>query len=161
MNKLRVGIIGLGGIAKSHCSAIAELDSVEVVAVADFFEDKQRQYMDQYNIAKGYNTHTELLEDPEVDAVAITLGHQLHHRLTVDACNAGKHVLVEKPMAISLEQCDQMIQAAGNNNVKLTIGLTQHFYGTSLKAKEILDSGQLSYPPPTAAPIVDMSFRPN
>ena len=80
MNKLRVGIIGLGGIAKSHCSAIAELDSVEVVAVADFFEEKQRQYMDQYNIAKGYNTHTELLEDPEVDAVAITLGHQLHHR---------------------------------------------------------------------------------
>ena len=57
MNKLRVGIIGLGGIAKSHCSAIAELDSVEVVAVADFFEDKQRQYMDQYNIAKGYNPH--------------------------------------------------------------------------------------------------------
>ena len=143
MNKLRVGIIGLGEIAKSHCSAIAELDSVEVVAVADFFEDKQRQYMDQYNIAKGYSTHTELLEDPEVDAVAITLGHQLHHRLTVDACNAGKHVLVEKPMAISLEQCDQMIQAADNNNVKLMIGLTQHFYGTSLKAKEILDSGQL------------------
>jgi glucose-fructose oxidoreductase len=96
-----------------------------------------------------------------VDAVAITLGHQLHHRLTVDACNAGKHVLVEKPMAISLEQCDQMMQAADDNNVKLMIGLTQHFYGTSLKAKEILDSGQLSYPPPTAAPIVDMSFRPN
>jgi predicted dehydrogenase len=49
MNKLRVGIIGFGGIAKSHCSAIVELDSVEVVAVADFFEDKQRQYMDQYS----------------------------------------------------------------------------------------------------------------
>ena len=143
MSILRVGIIGLGEIAQSHCSAIAELDSVEVVAVADFFEEKQRQYMDQYNIAKGYSTHTELLEDPEVDAVAITLGHQLHHRLTVDACNAGKHVLVEKPMAISLEQCDQMIQAADDNNVKLMIGLTQHFYGTSLKAKEILDSGQL------------------
>ena len=143
MSILRVGIIGLGEIAQSHCSAIAELDSVEVVAVADFFEEKQRQYMDQYNIAKGYNTHTELLEDPKVDAVAITLGHQLHHRLTVDACNAGKHVLVEKPMAISLEQCDQMIQAADDNNVKLLVGLTQHLYGTSLKAKEILDSGQL------------------
>ena len=61
MSILRVGIIGLGEIAQSHCSAIAELDSVEVVAVADFFEEKQRQYMDQYNIAKGYNTHTEFL----------------------------------------------------------------------------------------------------
>ena len=112
-------------------------------------------------LQKGITPTPNFWEDPEVDAVAITLGHQLHHRLTVDACNAGKHVLVEKPMAISLEQCDQMIQAADDNNVKLMIGLTQHFYGTSLKAKEILDSGQLSYPPPTAAPIVDMSFRPN
>jgi glucose-fructose oxidoreductase len=112
-------------------------------------------------LQKGITPTPNFWEDPEVDAVAITLGHQLHHRLTVDACNAGKHVLVEKPMAISLEQCDQMMQAADDNNVKLMIGLTQHFYGTSLKAKEILDSGQLSYPPPTAAPIVDMSFRPN
>ena len=75
--------------------------------------------------------------------MAVVLGHQLHHRLTVDACNAGKHVLVEKPMALSLEQCDDMIEAAANNNVKLMVGQTQHFYGTSLKAKEILDSGQL------------------
>ena len=143
MAKLKVGIIGLGGIARAHCLAISTLDNVEVVAVADLFEEKRRQYMEKYDIPKGYPSHTELLKDDEVEAVAVVLGHQLHHRLTVDACNAGKHVLVEKPMALSLEQCDDMIEAAANNNVKLMVGQTQHFYGTSLKAKEILDSGQL------------------
>lgn len=143
MKKLQVGIIGLGGIARSHCDAIATLDNVEVVAVADLFEAKRREYMDKYDIPKGYETHTELLEDDEVEAVAVVLGHQLHHQLTVDACNAGKHVLVEKPMAINLQQCDNMIEAAATNNVKLMVGYSQHYYGTSVKAKEILDSGDL------------------
>ena len=109
MAALKVGIIGLGGIARSHCDAIAHLDQAEVVAVADLFEEKRREYMDKYHILKGYSTHHELLEDADVDAVAVVLGHQLHHQLTIDACRAGKHVLVEKPMAISLEQCDAMV----------------------------------------------------
>jgi predicted dehydrogenase len=143
MTNLKVGIIGLGGIARSHCDAIATLDNVEIVAVADLLEEKRREYMAKYHIPRGYPSHTELLADDEIDAVAVVLGHQLHHRLTVDACNAGKHVLVEKPMALSLAQCDAMIEAAAANHVKLMVGYTQHFYGTSLKAKEILDSGEL------------------
>ena len=143
MKKLKVGIIGLGGIARSHCKAIAGLDNIEIVAVADLMEENRQKYMEQYNIPRGYKTHTELLADDEVEAVAIVLGHQLHHRLTVDACNAGKHVLVEKPMALSLAHCDEMIEAAARNNVKLVMGFTQHSYGTSLKAKEILNSGEL------------------
>ena len=143
MAALKVGIIGLGGIARSHCDSIAQLDQVEVVAVADLFAEKRRQFMDQYHIPKGHSTHHDLLQDADVDAVAIVLGHQLHHQLTIDACRAGKHVLVEKPMAISLAQCDAMVAAAAENDVKLMIGLSQHFYSTSLKAKEILDSGQL------------------
>ena len=140
---LKVGIIGLGGIARQHCGAIETLENVKVVAVADLFEDKRKEFMDKYGIPKGYASHTELLKDDEVEAVAVVLGHQLHHRLTVDACNAGKHVLVEKPMAIGLQQCDEMIAAAEANDVKLMVGHTQHFYGSSLKAKEILDSGEL------------------
>ena len=140
---LKVGIVGLGGIAHNHCEAVAGLANAEVVAVADLFEEKRRAFMDQYGIAKGYATHTELLKDDDIDVVAVVLGHQLHHRLTVDACRAGKHVLVEKPMALSLVQCDEMIKAASDNGVKLMVGHTHHFLGTSLKAKEILDSGEL------------------
>jgi len=140
---LKVGLIGLGGIARSHADAISNLDNVEIVAVADLFEDVRTDFMKKWDIPKGYKTHTELLEDNSVDAVGITLGHQLHHKLTIDACMAGKHVLVEKPMALSLQQCDEMIAAADSNNVKLMVGQTQHFYGTSLKAKQIIDDGTL------------------
>lgn len=140
---LNVGIIGLGGIARQHCAAIATLDNVQIVAVADLFEEPRRHYMETYDIPKGYSSHTELLQDDQVDAVAVVLGHQLHHRLTVDALNAGKHVLVEKPMALTLEQCDDMIATADANDRKLMVGQTQHFYGTSLAAKAILDSGEL------------------
>ena len=144
MAKLKVGIIGLGGIATSHCDAIATLDNVEVVAVADLFEEKRRQYMDQIRHSQRLpHPYRSPEADDEIDAVAVVLGHQLHHRLTVDACNAGKHVLVEKPMALSLEQCDDMIDAAASNNVKLMVGHTPHFSGVILKLKEILDSGQL------------------
>jgi phthalate 4,5-cis-dihydrodiol dehydrogenase len=142
-DNLRAGIIGLGGIARQHCEAIATLDNIDLIAVADLEEENRQKYVGQYDIPKSYDHHTALLEDDSIDAVAVVNGHQLHHRLVIDACNAGKHVLVEKPMALSLEQCDEMIAAAAANNVKLMIGHTQHYYGTSLKAKEILDSGEL------------------
>ena len=95
----RVGIIGLGGISRAHFGAIATLPDVRVVAVADLVEDKRREAMARWDVPRGYPSHTELLEDEEVQAVAVVLGHQLHHRLVVDACDAGQHVLVEKPMA--------------------------------------------------------------
>ena len=140
---LRVGIIGLGGISRSHGDAIETLPNVEIVAAADLLEAPRQVFCDRYEVPRAYPNHTELLKDDEVDAVAVTLGHQLHHRLTVDALNAGRHVLVEKPMALSLEQCDEMIEAARRNGVKLMVGLTQHFLGPNMKAKEILDSGEL------------------
>ena len=140
---LRVGMIGLGGIARSHCEAIAGLADVEVVACADLIEANRNAFMQKYQIARGYTSHTDLLADTDVDAVGVVLGHHLHHRLTVDALNAGKHVLVENPMAITLEQCDEMIDAAYANGVKLMVGLTNHFLPSGVKAKEILDSGAL------------------
>jgi predicted dehydrogenase len=148
---LRVGIVGLGGISRAHGDAIETLPDVEIVAAADLLEAPRREFCDRYEVPRAYPNHTELLKDDEVDAVAVTLGHQLHHRLTVDALNAGKHVLVavvlghqlEKPMALSLAQCDDMIEAARRNGVKLMVGQTQHFLGPNRKAKEILDSGEL------------------
>ena len=140
---LRVGIVGLGGIARSHAEAIETLPNVDLVAAADLIEERRREFCERYDVPKAYASHTELLQDDDVDAVAVTLGHHLHHRLSVDALNAGKHVLVEKPMALSLEHCDDMIEAGRRNGVKLMVGQTQHFLGPNMKAKEILDSGEL------------------
>ena len=99
MSNLRAGIIGLGGIARQHCDAIDTLHNIDLVAVADLEEEKRQKYVGEYDIPKAYPHHTKLLEDDGIDAVAVVNGHQLHHHLVVDACDAGKHVLVEKPMA--------------------------------------------------------------
>ena len=95
--------------------------------MADLFEEPRQRYMETYDIPKGYSSHTELLQDDEIDAVAVVLGHQLHHRLTVDSLNAGKHVLVEKPMALSLEQCDDMIEDGGGKRPEADGGAESAF----------------------------------
>lgn len=98
--------------------------------------------MDKYNTPKGYVSHTELLEGDQIDAVAEVLGHHLHHRLVMNSCYASRHLLVEKPMELSLGPCDDMISVVSSiRQFKLMVGQSQHFYGTSLKTKEILDSG--------------------
>ncbi|MBM4436461.1 MAG: Gfo/Idh/MocA family oxidoreductase [Actinobacteria bacterium] len=140
---LRVGIVGLGGIGFGHARAIAGLADVQVVAAADLLDAPRQKFRAAYPATALYPNHRELLRDAQVDAVAITLGHQLHHRLSVDALNAGKHVLVEKPMALSLAQCDAMVEAARRNGVQLVVGLNQRYLGPNRKAKEILDGGDL------------------
>ena len=89
---LNVGVIGLPGVACQHIAAIKAHPNARVLAVADLVEEKRRAAMEQYDIPKGYPSHAELLEDDEIDAVEVVLSHYLHHRLTVDELNAGKHV---------------------------------------------------------------------
>ena len=143
---LGIGVVGLGGIAKTHLTAlqIAEDEGfARCVAAADLVEDLRESHRKEWEIPAVYPNHHKLLEDPNVDAVAIILGHHLHADLTIDALNAGRHVLVEKPMANTLEECDRMIEAEQASGKILQIGLTGRFHPAMRKAREILDSNQL------------------
>lgn len=92
---------------------------------------------------KGYASYEELLANEEVDAVSVCTPNYLHASLAIAAANAGKHVLVEKPMACSAEEGEQMIEAARKNGVYLMVGHNQRLMPPHVKAKEILDSGKL------------------
>ena len=140
---VRVGIIGLGGIARSHCDAIAGLDNVEIVAVADLLTEKRAEFMEKYNIPKGYETHTELLQDRRVDAVAVVLGHQLHHQLTIDACNAGKHVLVEKPVAATIKEIEDIRNLAQEKQVVCIPGHNYVYEESLMRTRRLLCDGDL------------------
>ena len=143
---LGIGVVGLGGIAKSHLTAlqIAEDEGfARCVAAADLVEDLRESHRKEWEIPAVYPNHHKLLEDPNVDAVAIVLGHHLHADLTIDALNAGRHVLVEKPMANTLEECDRMIEAEQASGKILQIGMTGRFHPAMRKAREILDSNEL------------------
>jgi len=143
---LRVGLIGLGGIAKAHLKGLAIMEAEGVarcVAATDLVEALRTKHQQEWKIPKVYDHHTKLLADPDVDAVAVILGHHLHAPLVIDSLNAGKPTFVEKPMAISLDECDAMIEAEQKSGKILQVGFTGRFHPACRKAREILDTNEL------------------
>ncbi len=109
MNKtLKIGIIGGGGIAGAHVKAYRELADVEIVAVADAVPGKAAQFIDFWQIpsAQAFDDYRQLLE-LDLDGVSICTPNVAHHRTTVDALLAGKNVMLEKPMSVTLEEASR------------------------------------------------------
>ncbi|WCT53815.1 Gfo/Idh/MocA family oxidoreductase [Paenibacillus kyungheensis] len=143
MNKIKVAVFGCGAIAqRRHIPEYAENEHVELVAFADPNLERAQEMVDLYG-GKAYASYEEILANEEIDAVSVCTPNYLHAPMTIAAANAGKHVLVEKPMACSIEEAEQMIEAAQKNNVYLMVGHNQRLMPPHVKAKEILDSGKL------------------
>lgn len=143
MNKIKVAVFGCGAIAqRRHIPEYAENQHVELVAFADPNLERAQEMVDLYG-GKAYASYEEILANEEIDAVSVCTPNYLHAPMTIAAANAGKHVLVEKPMACSIEEAEQMIEAAQKNNVYLMVGHNQRLMPPHVKAKEILDSGKL------------------
>lgn len=112
MDKLKIGVIGCGSIAKHrHLPEYANNENVEVVAVCDIVEERAWKIADAVG-AKAYTNYKELLANVDVEAVSVCTPNYLHAPISIDALNAGKHVLCEKPMATSSEEAQSMIDAA-------------------------------------------------
>ena len=116
---------------------------VKLVAACDIDEGCAAKTAREYDMEAHYANWQDLISSDDVDAVSIALPHYLHAEVAIAAAKAGKHVLCEKPMATTLEDCDRMIQAAKEANVKLMIAETYRFMPTMVKIKEILDSGKI------------------
>lgn len=143
MNQLRVAVIGCGSIARNrHLPEYADQAGVTVKAVCDIVEERADETARVYD-AKAYYDYKQLLKDPEIAAVSVCLPNYLHAPVTVDALNAGKHVLCEKPMATSSEEAAEMIQAAAKNGKKLMIGHNQRFVPSHQKARQLIQSGEI------------------
>ena len=110
MNVLPVALIGAGGIAQAHLRAISQLQQIEAVAVMDTNPQSLQAIVTQYRL-RPYDNLEAVLNDPQVEAVHVCTPHYLHAEQVVTAAQAGKHVLVEKPMALSVADCDRMIAA--------------------------------------------------
>ena len=143
MSTLKVGVIGCGSIAKfRHLPEYEANKDVEIVAVCDIIEERVKEFAEEYN-AKGYTNYEELLADDSIDVISVCLPNYLHAPVSIAASNAGKHVLVEKPMATSREEAEAMIEAAKTSGKKLMIGHNQRFVSSHEKAKEIIASGEI------------------
>ncbi|MBO1004013.1 Gfo/Idh/MocA family protein [Pseudogracilibacillus auburnensis] len=141
MSKLKVGVIGCGSISRyRHLPEYAANSQVEIVAVCDIIEDRATEMAEQYN-ATAYTDYNKMLEEADIDVVSVCTPNYLHAPMSIDALNAGKHVLCEKPMATSEEEAKNMIAAAEASGKKLMIAHNQRFVTSHAKAREIIKSG--------------------
>ena len=142
---LRLGIIGCGGIANGkHMPAEKRNPRAEMVAFCDIIPERAQKAKEEYGTEDSavYTDYKELLKDETIDAVLVLTHNKEHCRITVDALNAGKHVLCEKPMATTYEEAVKMIEAAKKNNKVLTIGYQNRWRPASMYMKQMAKDGE-------------------
>lgn len=142
MKKLNAAIIGCGAIHQIHADAIQSSEHAQLYAVADIDEQKASKAGSQYH-CKYYTDYKVMLENENIDVVHICTPHYLHAPMAVDAVKAGKHVLVEKPVALNVQQALHMLEEVKKHDRFVAVSFQNRYNNTSVKVKEILDSGQL------------------
>ncbi len=143
MSEVKVGVIGCGMISGMHLRAYKSLPDVNVVACADVNIERARQRASEFDVPHVFKDYKELLNMDEIDAVSICTPHALHAPIAIDALNAGKHVLCEKPMATSAKDAAEMIKAARKAGKLLEVAIRNRFSPVVQFAKRLVDEGML------------------
>ena len=145
--KVRWGLIGCGDIAhKRVAPALRDLHNCDLVAVSRADSDKAESFAREFGASRWYRDWRELIADEEVEAIYVATPVHLHAEQTIAAAEAGKHILCEKPMAMSVEECDRMIAACEANQVKLGVAYYRHHYPVIKRIREILKTGEIGKP---------------
>jgi UDP-N-acetyl-2-amino-2-deoxyglucuronate dehydrogenase len=135
------GIIGTGMISKFHARAIGDVRGAKLVACYNRTAVKAEKFAEEFG-CKAYGTLDKMLADPKVNAVTITTASGAHMEPAVAAARAGKHVIIEKPLEITLKRCDAIINECAKNGVKLSTVFQSRFHDSSLKLKHAVDAGR-------------------
>ena len=140
---IHVGVIGCGRIAQvRHLPEYAENKNVVITGVYDLNHERAEAIARQYG-AKAYSSHEELLADQEIEAVSVCAANNAHAQITIEALKAGKHVLCEKPMAVTLDECVEMVETAERCGKYLMIGHNQRLAPSHKRAKELIAGGAI------------------
>lgn len=141
------GIIGAGDVAEFKCGPpLYQVAHSELVAVMRRDEAKAKDFAQRHGVQRYYTSAEELLADPEVNAVYIATPPHVHLPLAKQAAEAGKHILLEKPMALSVAECEQITAACKENNVQLIIAYYRRYFPMVRMMKKLLDSGAIGRP---------------
>ncbi|MBC8142597.1 MAG: Gfo/Idh/MocA family oxidoreductase [Armatimonadetes bacterium] len=146
MQTIGIGIVGAGNIGSRHARFWAQVEGAGVVAVADTHPGASENLAVLYGDARAYQTVAELLANPNVTVVHVCVPTHLHREIAVAAANAGKHVLCEKPMALTLSDCDAIIAATAQAGVCFSVGHVTRFFPEYALAKARLDAGAVGTP---------------
>jgi predicted dehydrogenase len=140
MPPVRIGIIGAGRICGAHATSANAVPETQLTAIADVDPTRVQDACEKWG-GKAHIGYESLLADPDVDAVVIGLPHFLHRDVTIRALQAGKHVLLEKPMAMDTAECDAMIAAEQASGKVLMVAHSQHYFPVNLEVRRIVADG--------------------
>jgi predicted dehydrogenase len=146
MDPIRVAIVGCGRISDLHALGYHGREDARIAAVCDTKRRNARAKAKAWGVDKVYADCEEVLADPEIDLVELLVPHHLHAEMTVAACEAGKHVSVQKPMALTVREADQMIEAAEQAGVVLRVYENFVFYPPNVRAKQMVEAGEIGEP---------------
>lgn len=146
MARLKVGIVGAGSIADLHAKGYEKDDRAEIVAVCDRNESRAIQRALDWGARAYYTDFSEMLANKELDAVEILTPHYLHGAQVLDALKAGLHVSVERPIALSLEEANQVVKLAQQTGKVLQVYEPCLFYKPLLDARNLIDAGEIGKP---------------
>jgi predicted dehydrogenase len=146
MAAIGVAIVGCGRIADLHELGYRGREDARIVALCDSRRKRAQERAQQWGIDHVYRNYQDVLVDPHVDLVELLVPHHLHAEMTVAACEAGKHVSVQKPMALNVSEADQMIAAAEQAGVILRIYENFVFYPPYVRAKQMIEAGEVGEP---------------
>lgn len=155
-----VGIIGAGSFGQEHARALEALPNAHLVAAARTKAAALEDFTRRFG-GRGYLDYRDLLDDPAVDIVVIATPHHLHTEIAGQAARSGKHILLEKPMAPNLAECDRIVQAARKAQIELMVGFTNHFARAYRVAKRLLESGETGQLVLGASTISKFWYEPN
>ncbi len=144
MDKIGFGIIGCGVISGTHRKAIEAVEAAELVACCDIIEDKAKAWAEEAGIGDNYHRDLEeMLARDDIQAVSVCTPSGMHAEHAIAAARAGKHILCEKPLDVTLKKIDDMIAAAAENNVKLSGVFQRRTYESTKKVREAVRTGKL------------------
>jgi len=154
MDRLRIGVIGLGWFGEIHCDTIVGIPNLELAALCTRTPDRLAELAQKFHVGKTYRDYREMIADPDIDAVSIVTMWDQHTEPAIAALDAGKHVFLEKPMASTVADCQKIIAAAKRSKGILQIGHICRFNPRYRMAKQAIDAGRIGK-------IVAMSSRRN
>jgi predicted dehydrogenase len=141
---MKAAVIGLG-VGRSHAEAYHTLESTELLAVCDSDEERLLPVAEEYG-CRAYTSVDELLSNPDVELVSVATPHPSHAELTIRCLQAGKHVLVEKPMTIDLDEADRMLAAARDAGRTLATVFQRRWWPAAMRAKQAIEDGKIGQP---------------
>ena len=144
MKKTNIAVVGLGGIAQLvHLPILSKLNSVNIVAVSEVNKNRLKTVGNKFNVSNQYSDYKKMLAENDIDAVIIATPTKSHLEVSLEAIKAGKHILIEKPIAVNYEEAKKINDAAKKDKVKAMVGMNFRFRPDAMLLKSLINSNEL------------------